>query len=632
MSKEVTENERNLDKILKHKTNHTFKYLKNYFGLKTDYDLMKFLVDYFQNKLDRYNFESDVSNNKYLSKLIKYFGYSLGKIDIHPHDNLGDTLDLLTSVNNKIKMISVDKINNNSTKEEIDNTVFLLNISSQIENIVSNLEKRLSFSNKIDIISDDKIASLIKDVVFNVKDISMLESILNNFPNTTIVKDYDNKLIFEKILDRYYNNLVNKEDYYEKLYYDKVVDLFSNFLYLYDENIIEETFYKKMRSFITTTIYKIDDIDKKKYILADLNERIKKFEIGNNLDFLDTKDEEYYKNIEFDKIDGLVAEESNKDRIDMTDRYVITIDNNNAKLLENAISIENVDISHCRITIYAVDTSDFISSNKMKEKDKYKNILDDIDNSIFGKKYRYNNTNLLVGREVPVIAYQFLVDEDFKFESFDFKRAIIEVKDNLKFADFDDDMKKIENEQTKETVRSLFELTYPYIAYPYSTEISETSIDIMTSIINVHAAKRVAQYTDMKKLPIIYIKNNMDDHEEKISALEEKYNINLNFLRYNKKLKAPSIYTIGNDNIQGENDFYLRLFSPNRRLDALINQMLINTYLVDHYKINEYTKNYLESRLDVIAHNLNKKQIRKYDDSIDKKLADTKQKILTKKQ
>ena len=332
MSKEVTENERNLDKILKHKTNHTFKYLKNYFGLKTDYDLMKFLADYFQNKLDRYNFESDVSNNKYLSKLIKYFGYSLGKIDIHPHENLGDTLDLLTSVNNKIKMISVDKINNNSTKEEIDNTVFLLNISSQIENIVSNLEKRLSFSNKIDIISDDKIASLIKDVVFNVKDISILESILNNFPNTTIVKDYDNKLIFEKILDRYYNNLVNKDDYYEKLYYDKVVDLFSNFLYLYDENIIEETFYKKMRSFITTTIYKIDDIDKKKYILADLNERIKKFEIGNNLDFLDTKDEEYYKNIEFDKIDGLVAEESNKDRIDMTDRYVITIDNNNAKL------------------------------------------------------------------------------------------------------------------------------------------------------------------------------------------------------------------------------------------------------------------------------------------------------------
>ena len=644
MSKEVTENERNLDKILKHKTNHTFKYLKRHFNLKKDYDLMKFLTDYFHNKLDKYNFESDVSNNKYLSKLIKYFGYSLGKIDITTNDNLDDTLELLTSVNNKIKTISVDRITNNSTKEEIDNTVFLLNISSQIENIISNFEKRLSFSNKIDIISDDKIAGLIKDVVFNVKDIAILESILNNFPNSTIIKDYDNKLIFEKILDRYYNNLVNKDDYYEKLYYDKVVDLFSSFLYLYDENIIEQSFYKKMRSFITTTIYKIDDKEKKKYILADLNERIKQFEIGNNIDFLDNKEEDYYKNIEFDKISSLIAEESNKDRIDMTDRHVITIDNNNAKLLENAISIENVDVNHCRITIYAVDTSDFISSNKMKEKKKYKNILDGIDNGMFGRKYRYNHANLLVGRQVPVIAYQFLVNEDFKFESFNFKRAIIEVKDNLKFADFNKNMQKIENEQTKETVSGLFELTYPYIAYPYSTEISEISIDNMLFVINRHAAKRVAEYTEMKNLPIIYKRNNDGEYEDTIQTLEEKYNINLNFLRYDKKIKSPNIYTIGNDKVLDENEFYLRLFSPSRRLDALINQMLINTYLVDHYKINEYTKNYLESRLDRLTDSLNKKQLEKYyqhvgeeqieksDDNLDKSLADTKQKILTKKQ
>ena len=648
MSKEVTENERNLDKILKQKTNHTFKYLKNYFGLKTDYDLMEFLTDYFHNKLDKYNFESDVSNNKYLSKLIKYFGYSLGKIDITTDENLYDTLELLTSINNKIKTISIDRINNNSTKEEINNTVFLLNMSSQIESIISNLEKKLSFSNKIDIISEDKIASLIKDVVFNVKDIAILESILDNFPNATIIKDYDGKLIFEKILDRYYNNLVNKDDYYEKIYYDKVVDMFSSYLYLYEENIIEESFYKKMRSFITTTIYKITDNEKKKYILADLNERIKQFEIGNDIDFLDNKEEEYHKNIEFDKISSLIAEDSDKERIDMTDRHVITIDNNNAKLLENAISIESVDANHCRITIYAIDVSDIISSNRMKEKTKYKNILDGLDTTIFGTRYRYKHANLLKGKQVPVIAYQFLVDEDFKFESFNFKRAIIEVKDNLKFADFNNNMQKIENEQTKETINNLFELTYPYIAYPYCTEISETSIDDMLCVINRHAARRVAEYTNMKKLPIIYKKNNDGEYENTIQALEEKYNINLNFLRYDKKIKSPNIYTIGNDKVSDENELYLRLFSPSRRLDALINQMLINTYLVDHHIVNEYTKNYLESRLDRLSDSLNKRQIEKYyqrigekqhideeaieksDDNLDKSLADTKQKILTK--
>ena len=602
MEESSRDNTKELDKLLKQKTNYNFKDLKNHFDLKKDIDLMDFLAEYFNKKLDNYNFESEVKNNKYLSKVIKYFGYSPGKIDLD-EDYTMKLIDSLFNVSKKIIRTTSDNIHEDSTRNSIDNSVLLLTMNYEIECIIDNLKNMIDYDNKIEVISENKLSSLLKDIIFDVKNIPLLESLFNNFPNLSFIKDYDEVFVFEKILDKYYNNLVNSNNYYKKIYYDKVIDLFSINISLSNENIVEETFYKKMRSFINTTVLKDYDKDKKDYILADIKERIKRYEIGNKIDFLDEKDEEYYKNIDFDTISSLVGIDKIDNRIDMRDRHVITIDNDEAKMFENAISIEPNNNNYL-LTIYATDISSFISDNKMKEKDKYKCILETLNKkNLFGKKYKHNHCKLEKGKDVDVIAYQYLVDKDFNILYFDFERAVVNVKENLKFSDFNN-LDKVKNKNTINTIGSLLDITYPHLNI---NEANNNIADSMLCFINTRTADEIASYTISKNLPIIYTRTSRKNLDEFIEGKEEANEIDLSFLKYDKKLSYPSICTIGNDEVSNLYDLRCKIYSPLRKIEALINQMLINTYLVDHKKLDNNTKNYLETRLDSICSNLNNK-------------------------
>ena len=359
-----------------------------------------------------------------------------------------------------------------------------------------------------------------------------------------------------------------------------------------------------MRSFINSIVLKDYDEDKRDYIIADIIERIRRYEIGTKVDFLDDKDDEYYKNIDFDAISSLVGIDKDYSRIDMKDRHVITIDNDEAKMFENAISIEKRDNNTYLLTIYATDISSFISDNKMKEKDKYKSILETLNKkNLFGKKYKHNHCKLEKGRDVDVIAYQYLVDESFNILYFDFKRGLVNVKDNLKFSDFNN-LNKIKNRKTIDAIGNLLDITYPYINI---NETNNNIADSMLSFINTKTASEIAKYTISKNLPVIYTRVNRQDVSEFINYKEDIYGIDLSFFKYDKKINYPSICTIGNDEVSDLYKFNFKIYSPLRKIEALINQMLINTYLVDHKKLDNNTKNYLETRLDSICSKLNNK-------------------------
>ena len=81
----TNDNELELKKILKQRTGYSFSKLKKIFNKKTDYDLMIFLIAFFNNSIEEINFEADVKNNDYFKELTRYYNYSLGKIEL---DNL----------------------------------------------------------------------------------------------------------------------------------------------------------------------------------------------------------------------------------------------------------------------------------------------------------------------------------------------------------------------------------------------------------------------------------------------------------------------------------------------------------------------------------------------------------------
>lgn len=620
MKNAIVPNEKDLDKYLKQRKNYSFSYLKKEFGYKEDVDFLNYLVEYFNKKLDNYNFESDISANKYLSKLLKYYGYSMGKTNLKQSSEakIIEYIENLEKLANKIRKEVSDNVDVTSSKTSIKNSVYLLTLEQGIRDIEKNIINKIELPKKVEIVEKDQLCDMLKSIVFDIKNTNILDQTLNSFPNMVLLKDYDDKFLFEKILDKYYNVLLNKNDYYEKLYYDKVIDLYAKYQVLSDDKGMNELFYQKMKKFIETTLKKELDQNKIDYIISDINERIRQFEVGNRIDFLEEKDDKYYDEINFDHLQDLTASKTLKDRKRrlITDKHIITIDNNNAKVLENAISIEKDGVDYV-VTTYVVDVAYFISCNKGYERQKYINILEQ-GNMNFNKKYRYENFNLLEGKTVPVIAYRYILDKDKELKHFEFERAEIKVSENLKFMDFNN----LENlsKKTQETFLNLLEICD---VNPDLYLDNEELINDMIYLINDRSAKVIANYCSNKNLPLIY-RDKIDNTD--IDILKEKYDIDLGYINLDSN-HIGIIYTIGNDKIKEERDFNISIFSPTRKLDALINQMLVSSYLVDHNRLDYYTINYLVPRLDKIAEYVNKSRNLIEKDMINENISDIKKKV-----
>lgn len=620
MKNAIVPNEKDLDKYLKQRKNYSFSYLKKEFGYKEDVAFLNYLVEYFNKKLDNYNFESDINTNKYLSKLLKYYGYSMGKINLKQakENKIVGYIENLEKLANKIKKEVSDNVDDTSSKTAIKNSIYLLMLEEEIKSIEKNIIKKIELPKKIEIVEKDQLCDMLKSIVFDIQNTNILDQTLNSFPNIVLLKDYDDKFLFEKILDKYYNVLLNKNDYYEKLYYDKVIDLYAKYQVLSDDKVMNELFYQKMKKFIETTLKKELDQNKIDYIISDINERIRQFEVGNRIDFLEEKDDKYYDEINFDHLQDLTASKTLKDRKRrlITDKHIITIDNNNAKVLENAISVEKDGVDYV-VTTYVVDMAYFISCNKGYERQKYINILEQ-GNMNFNKKYKYENFNLLEGKTVPVIAYRYILDKNKKLKHFEFERAEIKVLENIKFMDFNN----LENlsKKTQEVFLNLLEICD---VNPDLYLDNEKLIDNMIYLINDKSTKVIANYCSNKNLPLIY-RDKTDNTD--IDILKEKHDIDLGYINLDSN-HTNIIYTIGNDKIKDERDFNISIFSPTRRLDALINQMLVSSYLVDHNRLDYYTINYLVPRLDKIAEYVNKSKNLIEKDMINENISDIKKKV-----
>ena len=597
--KDVMRVELNLDKVLKQRKNRTYEYLCEQLNLTKDYDLINCLHDYFIKKIKNYNFESDVKNNKYLSKLERYFGYSLGKIDLSTEE-MENVVTLLNDICDKIKLSIIKNIDNTSTNNAIENSILLLTISEELEDIAKKIIKKINYSNKIELIESYKIPDLLEIAVFDLKNIGIIEIILNNFSNSNLIKDLNNKLLFTKILEVHFNNLINKDDYYEKLYFDKVIDLWLQKIYISSENELETVFYSKISKFFEKLNKKDLDDNKKSYILSDIKERINQYEKIPYLDTIKVKENNYQPiNVAFLK--SLIDTDRIYKRKNLTKKHIITIDNPNAKILENAISIEIADNKYL-LSLYITDVESFVNKDKIFARKTYEDILNTKSGQLFTRGYKYNNFSMRKGEEIPVVAYQFMVDEDFKILSFDIERATIVVKDNLTFNDFNN-LDNLESEKTKNQISLLLELVYPYLED--SNKINSKTADNMNYIINNRLSKFLATYLHQKNLPLIYRLDNREDTNEVISSLEERLDINLNFLRQNSSFLDSRVYTAGADTIKNDKDINISIFSPARKMDAFTNQMLINTYLIDNCQLKEETKNSLEKKLDEIAESLN---------------------------
>lgn len=598
MGKTIITKQDELKKLLSQKNNYSFSKLKKHFGFSTDYELMLFLIQFLNTELRNFNFESRVSSYHYLLKLSKYFNYSLGKIDI---DSDCEIIDIISKMNDTLNII-LEKTNNikyrNSTSNCLDNISLLTNVSDGLRCAIENMKRIVDVDCDKAILYDDNILKVFKEIIFELKNNEYLRILIDKYPSLVYMKE-NNKFIFSSVLDKYFNVLLNKNDYFEKIYFDKLIDLFLKYDYL-PEQPLRNLFYTRADKVSSNLELRDIETERKLYVLSTIEERIHKA-MTDDVDFLlVSKRKDYYKNIDFDTLRPLLGEDDNYIKEDLTDRYVVTIDSDNAKMLENAISIERKGDKYL-LTIYVTDVVKAISENKDFDKVAYSRAINHPPKkNIFNYGVSLKKLSLRVNKTMPVIAYEFIVDENLNCYGVNFKKALINVNKNIKHRDFSN-ISDSNDYMLREFINNLLKLTFPNMTL--DDELDSNVFDMINIIINGFATAEIAHLCESSHLPLIYLRtdfrNNYNLYKNSYEFLDFKE-------QFEKMYVSDVINTIGNDGIYDENNFAISLFSPARKVSSLINQMLIDIYFINQNdNLDFYTRNYLESQLDKIASNIN---------------------------
>ena len=598
MGKTIITKQDELKKLLSQKNNYSFIKLKKHFGFSTDYELMLFLIQFLNTELRNFNFESRVFSYHYLLKLSKYFNYSLGKIDI---DSDCEIIDIISKMNDTLNII-LEKTNNikyrNSTSNCLDNISLLTNVSDGLHCAIENMKRIVDVDCDKAILYDDNILKVFKEIIFELKNNEYLRILIDKYPSLVYMKE-NNKFIFSSVLDKYFNVLLNKNDYFEKIYFDKLIDLFLKYDYL-PEQPLRNLFYTRADKVSSNLELRDIETERKLYVLSTIEERIHKA-MTDDVDFLlVSKRKDYYKNIDFDTLRPLLGEDDNYIKEDLTDRYVVTIDSDNAKMLENAISIERKGDKYL-LTIYVTDVVKAISENKDFDKVAYSRAINHPPKkNIFNYGVSLKKLSLRVNKTMPVIAYEFIVDENLNCYGVNFKKALINVNKNIKHRDFSNISDSKDN-MLREFINNILKLTFPNMTL--DDELDSNVFDMINIIINGFATAEIAHLCESSHLPLIYLRtdfrNNYNLYKNSYEFLDFKE-------QFEKMYVSDVINTIGNDGIYDENNFAISLFSPARKVSSLINQMLIDIYFINQNdNLDFYTRNYLESQLDKIASNIN---------------------------
>ena len=594
----VITKEEELKKLMMHKNNYSFDKLRKYFGFDNDFLLMKFLINYLDKNIQEFNFETNYCKNKYLIKFIKYFNYNLSRIDLNTASKCG-ALDIINKM-----IILCEDINKKKTdfgcSSKSDNCYNNLDLLDKILDgtliAIKNIKTKLLYEDTPVIDDEKELSEITKKIIRKFKNSEYLRIMINSYPELIYLKDKNN-YIFSDLVDNYLELLLTRENYTEKIYYDKVLDLYMRPDNIDDKEIIRDIFFTKIYKFINKLESMDIDKDKMSYIMSAINERIHQTRV-DEIDFLTDKfNQDYYKNINFDVLAPLIGTKTNFERSNFTNRYVITIDSDEAKVLENAISIYKRGDKYL-LSIYTPDIVQAISENRDFEKNQYNKALNSpperrIFNSIISKE----KFSLDEGKCSNVFAYQFLIDKDFNCYNFDFRRANIIVRKNLKVSDFNT-LNQSSDIELKDSIQKLLELTFPDLSV--DDELDVRVANMINMVTNGFSTSYVTKYCRVLNLPLIYLRTDFKSNNSKIYR-DSEFNM---FIE--KLYKSSVINTIGNDGIYDDDNFSISLFSPVRKVSALINQMLICIYCVNHNTELDFpTRNYLETRLDKICNNIN---------------------------
>lgn len=347
-------------------------------------------------------------------------------------------------------------------------------------------------------LSNDELIFTYKELLFKTKNIIFIRKLMEEFPNIYTLKDGKNHYIFDTILEQYTNILLNKNYILEETEKQKLKKEETLKEIEYYENIILEyiVFAKEKRlDFVEGSITKRVDqvinmienneiyLKKGKYILEHLNFIVETLNISG-LAEIDT---------------------SNTKPVD--DEFIFSIDGDETKTKENAMSIKVVDNKY-HLNIYITDISGFIIHNsKFMTRAKNKLLYNNEDDRIFSKQIR-SMFSLNQGRSKNVLGYHLIMDENLNVIDFKIEKNIVKLNRNFKESEVNTILEDDLIQKGSDDIKLLYEILLKEIN---NREVKNKAQYIITLITRI-LSKKLGEYCYLQRINCLYSINGINNY------------------------------------------------------------------------------------------------------------------------
>lgn len=555
------------------KLTSNLKELSNILGIDNKSKLVFTILEFYKQKLIDFDFNNAYINNKYISNCLDYFNDAITVLDYEYLALFRQKLDNCLEIMENYLKENSDKLNDGLIKKH----------EKSIINIISKIDKYMN-NKKIDNEENNYSYEFIKYLINDVKSIEYLTIYLSS--NSTIFSDskIGNEL-FNEILETYLNIILNCSDFHKIIYYQKVIEKLISYNFIYDKQatmmIIHNCIHKKQ---YLDSLEKREDYEKRMYLINHTYQIINKIEDKVNKD-------------ELNKI-IMISPREKKSAV------IVTIDNKEAKMLENAFSVKKNNINGYDLVLYTSDISNYVLEKG------FENLINDCSKSSFTRimdndKYLYS---LNKDEEKDVIAFEFSLNSTLNVKHFNVAKQTIKVTENLQNDEY---LNKLNCSYVLSNVLS----NLYYIGYRFNNNIthikdSDSIANTINQYITMFCNKYVTQYAYNRDLPLI---------SKDIIRSSESINLDLNTREINecykkmcsKELKniydeirdIGKIYNPNNYNINCYNNPYCKVSSPVRDLTSLINQLLMYYYFNQEVDLKD--RNRINFILDSICDEMN---------------------------
>lgn len=444
-------------------------------------------------------------------------------------------------------------------------------------------------------IENKKLYEVFKYFIFEKKNLIYVKEMLLERKDLCYLINEHNKYLFEEVIDKYTNVILNGNNnevcYFQSLidsYVDIINELENKELMLILNKKLQKAFFRT-NNLITTNFDK-EKLERSNYIIISQLNKIKteKEELGS-----------------LSNLRNIISNNSNYEK---NNKCIITIDDEETNIFENAFSIEQLNDGKYEVIFYISDVIGSMSKLNLNQLF-YKELNR---KRLIEKNISIDKISLNEGKATKAFAYHFILNDNMDVINFDLKKEEIVVTKNIKNSEIENNFYNTYPSNIKNTIDLFLNLggvINKSSYHHYNLLREEGKVTFLNSEFMIFLNSQVTNYCNQNNIPFICnttIAN--DDLEETIIDNDlDFYNIDEQVFISNCNDIKKGEFLYLDQNTTDSYERYGRVSNPCRKYVSLLNQLMNSLFIIDEKKLSEKEKCDILLCLNNICNKLNVK-------------------------